>query len=171
MQLIYEVIIKRGNVSMLKPFHHLTRGVLIKENKVLLAQAKGYSNTFLPGGHVENGESAKDALKRELEEELGIASKIGSFLGVVEHKWEKKEIIHYEINQVFLIECEELASSYKPEANEPHLIFHWVKVDELDKYNLQPYPFRDLIKNFVNGNKEVWWESTLRAVIDDSNRN
>jgi hypothetical protein len=48
------------------PFHHLARGILIKDDKVLLAQARGNANTFLPGGHIEFGESAKDALKREI---------------------------------------------------------------------------------------------------------
>lgn len=42
------------------------------EKKVLLAQAIGEKNTFLPGGHIEFGESAKDALVREIEEELGL---------------------------------------------------------------------------------------------------
>ncbi|MED1478413.1 NUDIX domain-containing protein, partial [Bacillus pseudomycoides] len=56
---------------MQNPFHHLVRGIFIKDSKVLLAQAKGYTNTFLPGGHIEFGESSKDALIREIEEELG----------------------------------------------------------------------------------------------------
>ncbi|MEK4938204.1 hypothetical protein MHH45_13735 [Bacillus sp. FSL K6-0042] len=37
---------------MQKPFHHLVRGVFLKDNKILLAQARGYTNTFLPGGGV-----------------------------------------------------------------------------------------------------------------------
>lgn len=50
---------------MKNPFHHLARAVFINENKILLAQAKGDTNTFLPGGHVEFGESAKETLKEK----------------------------------------------------------------------------------------------------------
>ncbi|UOQ49769.1 NUDIX domain-containing protein [Gracilibacillus caseinilyticus] len=57
---------------MKQPFHHLARGVLAKENKVLVAHALGQKNTFLPGGHIEFGESAMDALIREVREELGV---------------------------------------------------------------------------------------------------
>jgi 8-oxo-dGTP diphosphatase len=70
-----------------QPFHHLVRGIFIKDHKVLLSKARGYNNTFLPGGHIEFGESAKEALVREVEEELGISCSVGRFLGIVEHKW------------------------------------------------------------------------------------
>lgn len=43
---------------MPNPFHHLARGIFIKDNKVLIAQATGYPNTFLPRVHIEFGESA-----------------------------------------------------------------------------------------------------------------
>ena len=56
-----------------QPFHHLARGIVLRDGKVLLARAIGHQNTFLPGGHIEFGESAKDALKREVFEELGLA--------------------------------------------------------------------------------------------------
>ncbi|MEC1376929.1 NUDIX domain-containing protein [Heyndrickxia oleronia] len=83
---------------MKNPFHHLARAVFIHENKILLAQAKGDTNTFLPGGHVEFGESAKETLKREIQEEMGIDCAPDHFLGLIEHKWEKKGILHCEIN-------------------------------------------------------------------------
>jgi 8-oxo-dGTP pyrophosphatase MutT (NUDIX family) len=97
-----------GENSMPNQFHHLARAVFIQNNKVLLAQATGHTNTFLPGGHIEFGESAKDALIREIEEELGIKCEVVSFLGLVEHKWEKIGILNCEINQVFEVKSDEL---------------------------------------------------------------
>lgn len=155
---------------MQNPFHHLARGILIKDNKVLLVQAHGYANTFLPGGHIEFGESAKDALKREIEEELDINCTVGSFLGVVEHKWEKNGVLHCEINQVFELSSCELKNNYYPKSNEPHLEFFWCERSELDNKNLQPYPFRNLIKHYLNGKKDIWWDSTLNLEINDSNK-
>lgn len=156
-----------GEISLHNPFHHIARGIFIKDNKVLLAKATGYTNTFLPGGHIEFGESAKDALIREIEEELGISSTVDSFLGVVEHKWEKKGIVQCEINQVFAAQSDELITGINPKSSESHLEFFWCDVAELDNKNLQPYPFRNLIKSYLNGNKDIWWESTLKTEIDE----
>lgn len=147
----------------MKPFHHLARGILIKNNKVLLAQAKGYDNTFLPGGHIELGESAKEALLREMQEELDITCTIAEFLGVVEHKWEQKGVWHYEINQVFKLSYDRPLEHVN--SNETHLEFFWCESHELDEKNLQPYPFRKLIQNYLNGEKNIWWESTLSESI------
>ena len=55
---------------------------------MLLAQARGYAHTFLPGGHVEPGEGLRACLARELAEETGRVVEIGAFLGVVEHEWQ-----------------------------------------------------------------------------------
>ena len=56
--------------------HVLVPAVILVDQQVLLARAKGAANTFLPGGHVELGEPMAEALNRELSEELGLASRI-----------------------------------------------------------------------------------------------
>lgn len=157
---MYLISKKLGEI-MKKTFHHIVRGVLIEDNKVLLAQSKGNNNTFLPGGHIELGESAKVALEREFEEELGITCTVGGFLGLVEHKWEHNGVIHYEVNQVFEIKSSALQKDIQPISAEAHLEFFWCCEKDLSNRNLQPYPFRDLIRNLLNGSKDVWWESTL----------
>jgi 8-oxo-dGTP diphosphatase len=88
---------------MASNFHHMARGIIINNNKVLLAHAIGHNNSFLPGGHIEFGESAPEALKREIEEEIGLSCYIESYLGLVEHKWEKNMELHCEINQAFKV--------------------------------------------------------------------
>ena len=148
-----------------KPFHHISRGIIVRENKVLVAHAIGYNNTFLPGGHVEFGESAKDALAREIDEELGVNCVVGNFLGLVEHKWKNKGIVNYEINQVFEIQCDELNINQNPKSMESHIEFFWCDANDLESENLQPHPLKDMIKSYLGGSKDVWWESTL-----DTNR-
>lgn len=156
---------------MEKPFHHLARGIIIDEGKVLLAHAKGHKNTFLPGGHIEFGESAKDALIREIKEEIGVDCEVESFLGLVKHKWEKNGVVHVEVNQVFKVTSSDLQSSKCPIAREPHLEFVWADTTEIDQKELQPYPFRKLIQELLDGKKPIWWESTLNKEIDANNRN
>ncbi|MFS0672075.1 NUDIX domain-containing protein [Ornithinibacillus sp. 179-J 7C1 HS] len=152
-------------------FHHLARGIMIKGNKLLVARAKGYQNTFLPGGHIEFGESAKDALEREIVEELGLRCTVKKFLGLVEHKWLKKGHMNCEINQLFLVEMEEVPVDENPQSKEDHIEFFWITINELNIYNLQPYPLRELIYNHVNGKKELWWASSLNDEIDHFNVN
>ena len=47
-------------------------GIIIKDKKLLLVSSNGRPFFWPPGGHIDENESAEDALRRELEEELGI---------------------------------------------------------------------------------------------------
>jgi 8-oxo-dGTP diphosphatase len=65
--------------------------LLQKENRLLICQ-RSASGDFpgkweFPGGKIELGESPQTALRRELEEELGIAAEIGEELWRVEHQY------------------------------------------------------------------------------------
>jgi mutator protein MutT len=54
--------------------------VIERDGKVLICQRKGGRHAYkweFPGGKVERGETAKEALRRELLEELGIDARIG----------------------------------------------------------------------------------------------
>ncbi|MBS1639342.1 MAG: NUDIX domain-containing protein [Bacteroidetes bacterium] len=52
------------------PALHTSGLVLINKNKVLLALSKNKNAFYLPGGKVNKNENAKQALIREIEEEL-----------------------------------------------------------------------------------------------------
>jgi 8-oxo-dGTP diphosphatase len=113
----------------------IARAVIRRGDEVLLAHRIGEANTFLPGGHVEPGEYARDALRRELYEELGVDSVIGDFVGVLEHKFTDRKCRRYEeVNLVFeaSIEARDVASV------EGHLEFIWAKPDEFKARNLLP---------------------------------
>lgn len=63
--------------------HFLTAGAVIlnDQNKILLKKDpnRGWE---LPGGHVENNESLKEAAVREIKEETGIIIEITKFCGI-----------------------------------------------------------------------------------------
>lgn len=77
----------------MKKVIEVVAAVIIYENKILAFQrgaAKfdyvSYKYEF-PGGKVESGENFKEALKRELHEELGLDAKVGDFVTTIEHDY------------------------------------------------------------------------------------
>ena len=66
---------------------NIARGVCISDGHVLLCRPKGGAYSYLPGGHIEFGETGREALVREIREELGVEASAGRFLGVVENSF------------------------------------------------------------------------------------
>jgi 8-oxo-dGTP diphosphatase len=68
-------------------------GVVIEGGRVLLAQRKAGAHLAgaweLPGGKVEPGEDPREALRRELREELGIEVSVGEVVDVTFHRYEE----------------------------------------------------------------------------------
>jgi 8-oxo-dGTP diphosphatase len=65
--------------------------LIVKDGKVLACQRTRHQSMPLkwefPGGKVEPGEDHRDALRRELEEELGILANIGSLVTTIQHTY------------------------------------------------------------------------------------
>jgi 8-oxo-dGTP diphosphatase len=63
--------------------------LILRENAVLACQRTRHQTMPLkwefPGGKIERGEQPRDALRRELEEELGIAARIGDEVARIKH--------------------------------------------------------------------------------------
>ena len=67
-------------------------GVVVEQGKVLLSRRKQGTHLAgrweFPGGKVEAGEDPRAALRRELEEELGIHVDVGEIVDVTFHRYE-----------------------------------------------------------------------------------
>jgi ADP-ribose pyrophosphatase YjhB (NUDIX family) len=127
----------------------LARGVCAVNDRLLFCHSKGAGNTYLPGGHVEFEESARDALRREIAEELGVEPRVGDFLGAVEHTFIQKGKRHCEVNLVFRLELEGADPSQMPESRERKIEFGWIPVSGLAHSNLEPAPLRNLIPEWL----------------------
>ena len=123
----------------------IARGVCVRDGKLLLCRAKGGSSTYLPGGHIEFGETGRQALVREVKEELGVESSTGAFLGVVENSFLQHGKPHAEINLVYELELG-TGNGELPSLNsqEDWIEFEWCDLNRLDEANLLPPVFRSL---------------------------
>ena len=149
--------------EMNETIHILVRGVIIVDDHVLLAHAKDAANTFLPGGHVEVGESLAHALSRELAEELGCASRVANYLGLVEHQWNAGDYRQHELNHLFLASLTGITSTQALPSRESHLEFRWARLAELTNHNLLPAPLTGIIQRHAQGKRGPVWASTLPA--------
>ena len=60
-------------------FIHKAAGIIIRDQKLLVERSKGKEFFVSPGGKLENGETPKQALVRELMEEFSIKTKEEDF--------------------------------------------------------------------------------------------
>lgn len=137
----------------------IARAFIMRDNMILLAHAKGAYNTFLPGGHIEKGEFARDALVRELVEELGVNSRVGDFIGVLEYLyWLKDDSEVQEINIVFNVELDD----YDVSSKEGKLEFVWVKREDINSVKLLPEPLPNLLDGWMH-TKNSFYHSTVES--------
>ena len=122
----------------------IARGVCVKDGKLLLCRAKGGKSTYLPGGHIEFGETGRAALVREVKEELGIEAAAGAFLGALENSFMQNGKPHAEINLVYVLELAEGTDTGNLKSQEDWIEFVWHDLKDLDSANLLPEGFRAL---------------------------
>jgi 8-oxo-dGTP diphosphatase len=73
----------------------VSAAILVEDGRVLVTQRK--TGTHLagawefPGGKVEPGEDPREALRRELREELGIDARVGEIVDVTFHRYEEAD--------------------------------------------------------------------------------
>jgi 8-oxo-dGTP diphosphatase len=105
-------------------------GVVIEQGRVLLTQRKKGTHLAgaweFPGGKVAPGEDPKDALIRELEEELGIATTVGEVMDVTFHRYPERPVL------LLFYEAHRNADSAAPRAIDV-AAFRWASAGELDE--------------------------------------
>jgi len=145
---------------------NISRAIIIKEDRILLARQIGSDYTFLPGGHIEFGETAEEALHREMYEELGISGKCGKFICTVENIFsDAKGKKCHEIALYYLYHPEIKNANDSFESKEPHLEFFWADIEELENLNIKPEILDRLIQKLSLNRKPDRFYSVLEQKI------
>jgi ADP-ribose pyrophosphatase YjhB (NUDIX family) len=124
----------------------LARGVLIQNDRILLCRSLAQGHAYLPGGHVEFGESIACALVREIKEELGVALDTGELLGLLEYAFHDGKERHAELNVLFLLQGE-VASLL---SREPEIEFFWHPLSQLGSIPFLPRPLVALLPPWLH---------------------
>ena len=128
----------------------IARGVCVIDGKVLLCYPKDRSYAYLPGGHIEFGETGREALVREMKEETGLDATAGDLLGVVESQFVQKGERHCEINLIYEMKIESKSEvevvQRTVQSLESWICFDWVDCDKIDSVSLLPPEMKQYIR-------------------------
>lgn len=132
--------------------HLLARGILIQKEKIVICRIKNTDKYFLPGGHIEDGESVQAALVRELREEIGDRIyEVSSFIGVCENVFSVQEgLMQHEVNIVFEVS---VPQDLKIDSQEDHIEFLNVPIKDLKNYNILPVSLKEGLFEWLDSKK------------------
>ena len=136
-----DISFKSGN----EKFNYRVCAMMISEGKILAMHDERSPYYYLPGGRVEIGETAENAVIREVQEELGVTPKIVRPLWLNQAFFtEDVDHLHYhELCIYFLMDIEDtdlLSNGEKFTAKEgPRThTFEWLKFDRLKEEYFYP---------------------------------
>ncbi len=105
--------------------------LILRGKEVFICQRKAGTAMGLqwefPGGKIESGETPEEALRRELQEELGIDAKIGPYIAEIEHNFRNGSSIHLRFFAVHRFEGEIQNRIFED--------IRWAELRDLPAYN------------------------------------
>lgn len=125
--------------------------IIIHNGKVLLHKNANSDHYCIIGGRVQIGEDSNTTAKREVEEELGKKIETKRFIATIENFFKMDEKNYHEY--FFLWEAEfvndedkKIEDTLKNKEGKEYLTYQWIKIDDLDKYNVVPKVVKDILK-------------------------
>jgi len=135
-----------GQNGAMKPVRYVAAGLILRGSEVLICQRRAGSALALkwefPGGKIEPGESAEQALRRELDEELGIAAEVGARIAHVRHNYRNGGAVDLEFFAVHRFEGELVNRVFED--------MRWSALKDLPGYDFLPAD-RDLVRDLAAG--------------------
>lgn len=133
----------------------IARALIRQADQVLLCQNKKKAYYYLPGGHVEPGETAANALARELKEETGQSLPIGPPLFACEVLFHDGLCAKHEYNILFHVEH----STPAIRSLEPGIAFVWADQAAVADLDIRPAVIRAWLAAGGLSRTSIGWES------------
>ncbi|MEZ6235459.1 MAG: NUDIX domain-containing protein [Phycisphaerales bacterium] len=114
----------------------IARALIEHQGRVLLCRSVEHGYAYLPGGHVEFGESASQAVVRELEEEAGVPVQVAELALFHECRFIQRGKPRHELTILFHVKLDD--SSTSVQSREPHIAFDWVALSDLHAVDVRP---------------------------------
>ena len=134
-------------------FHGRTCGIIKQENKFLIMRVNKTSYFHIPGGHIEIGEDSKEAIIREIKEEIGCEVEEANLFAIQENFWTRDNKKCHGIEFYYIIKlkqqlqmknCEKIEND---KGEEKLLEFKWLTPKELKNIDLRPANIKDMLVN------------------------
>lgn len=127
----------------------------MRGSQVLLCRNDRGKFYYLPGGHVEFGESATGALRREFLEECRVSAVIGNLAMACEVVFEQDGSWRHEINLVFHVQLPVAGVA----SFETGISFHWLDLAAIPTADVRP----DAVKAWLmsGGGQGIGWISQV----------
>jgi len=139
-------------------------GVLVVDGAVVLENARGTDLWNLPGGRLEDAETLRLAVRREFQEEMGLAVACEDMLFVHENFFPLGGDIMREYGFYFRVRA--LDSRLFPgdplTSREPRFRYEWAALDRLHEINFQPVV---LIQHLVDPPSSLLYLETRDATL------
>ncbi|MFK0524180.1 NUDIX domain-containing protein [Paenibacillus illinoisensis] len=128
------------------------KALIIEDRKMLAIKIDDDGDAFyiLPGGSQSAGETLTEAVKREVEEEIGVEIISNSLEFVIEGVY--GEAFH-RVDFVFLCEYKGLTDHLLFQDDEHQVRYEWLDIDNLIRQPLYPSKLRKQIQQLFNGEK------------------
>lgn len=156
--------------------HELIVRAIITQDDCLIVNRGTHHQTgqfyyALPGGHVEVGESCKEALQRELLEELAVECSVDDLCFVIEHLYagrHEEDAPRHELTLYFKVTMHSIilgtgAKIISPEATKN---FCWLPIDSIKEAALLPKISSDYLQKYFSNQK-----ASLYAYQDSTSEN
>lgn len=143
-------------MSTQNKIHVLSRAVILDQEHILLCKTLDLPKAFyfLPGGHIEHGESAQETVLRELHEEAGVRDcTIKRLLGCLEYSFEPghSSICHnHEYNFIFDVDSPSLKKGIPIPRLEDHIELLWFPMENLTHIDFRPEPLQNLLSKWLD---------------------
>lgn len=134
------------------------------EGEMLFCSPKSGAYYYLPGGHIEFGETAKTALTRELYEETGvdISEAEFHFAGAGENIFTQDSVPHHEVNLYFEVKGVFSGNEDIPSLEE-EISFHWLPLSDIPSLPVLPEAIKHSLSEW-DSHKELLFENEAKIL-------